>query len=372
MRIVLYTHSLISDWNHGNAHFQRGVLRELEARGHSTLALEADDGWSRRKLVENEGAAAVERFSRDFPELNVATYGADFDHEVALAEADVVIVHEWTSPTLIARLGRLRRNGARFTLIFHDTHHRAVSLDHEIDDLDLNGYDAVLTFGEVLREIYLKRGWGRRVFTWHEAADVRLFHPHPEIERERDLIWVGNWGDDERKEELSSFLIEPVGALKLTGTVHGVRYPDEALQKLAQAGLTYRGWIPSVEVPLAYARHRFTMHVPRRPYSQSLPGIPTIRMFEALACGIPLVSAPWSDSEGLFRPGEDFLFAGNGDVMKEHIRSLLSDPDLAAGLVRNGLETILNRHTCAHRVDELLAILAGLGAATVPSTMEDA
>ncbi|MFC5068033.1 CgeB family protein [Flaviflagellibacter deserti] len=372
MQIVLYTHSLISDWNHGNAHFLRGVLRELEARGHRTLALEPEDGWSRQNLIKNQGVQAAARFGRDFPELRVETYGAEFDHEEALASADVVIVHEWTSPALVERLGRLRRNGARFSLLFHDTHHRAISLEREIADLDLDGYDAVLTFGEVLREIYLKRGWGRRVFTWHEAADVRLFHPHAEIGRERDLIWVGNWGDDERKEELSSFLIEPAKALKLTGTVHGVRYPESALKKLTAAGLTYRGWIPSVDVAASYARHRFTVHVPRRPYSQSLPGIPTIRMFEALACGIPLISAPWSDCEGLFRPGEDFLFARNGEVMKQHMQAVLSDPDLAASLARNGSETVLARHTCGHRVEELLAILADIGSVPVPTSMEDA
>ena len=49
------------------------------------------------------------------------------------------------------------------------------------------------------------------------------------------------------------------------------------------------------------------MHVPRGPYAEALPGIPTIRVFEALACGIPLVSAPWDDCEGLFQPGRDYL-----------------------------------------------------------------
>ncbi|TIV05438.1 MAG: glycosyltransferase, partial [Mesorhizobium sp.] len=93
------------------------------------------------------------------------------------------------------------------------------------------------------------------------------------------------------------------------GTVHGVRYPPDALTALADTGLRYEGWIANADVPKAFARHRITMHIPRRPYRESLPGIPTIRMFEALACGIPLVSAPWSDVEGLFRSGTDFLFA---------------------------------------------------------------
>ena len=105
------------------------------------------------------------------------------------------------------------------------------------------------------------------------------------------------------------------------------------------------------------------MHVPRRFYVETLPGIPTIRVFEALACGIPLVSAPWSDSENLFRAGTDFLMARDPAEMEAQLRAVRDDADLRASLVRHGLETIRARHTCAHRVDELLAIVAGLGAA---------
>ena len=100
--------------------------------------------------------------------------------------------------------------------------------------------------------------------------------------------------------------------------------------------------------------------MPRRFYIESLPGIPTIRVFEALACGIPLVSAPWRDSEDLFRVGTDFLMAHNPAEMKRHLRTVRDDADLRASLVRHGLGTIRARHTCAHRVDELFAALATL------------
>src|SRR5690242_13584472 len=104
MRFLFYTHSLVSDWNHGNAHFLRGVMRELVARGHQALALEPADGWSRANLVAEKGPAAVSRFDNDFPELRSVSYGASFDHEAALSNADVVIVHEWTDPLLVARI----------------------------------------------------------------------------------------------------------------------------------------------------------------------------------------------------------------------------------------------------------------------------
>ncbi len=105
-----------------------------------------------------------------------------------------------------------------------------------------------------------------------------------------------------------------------------------------------------------------TVHVPRRPYVRALPGIPTIRVFEALACGIPLVSAPWDDAEGLFTPGKDFLVASTGQEMTRLLRLVCHEPELARALAEHGRQTILARHTCAHRVDELLAVAAELGA----------
>ncbi len=192
-----------------------------------------------------------------------------------------------------------------------------------------------------------------------------MFRPHPETEKNADLVWIGNWGDDERSAEIGDYLIAPVRQLGLSANVHGVRYPPAALQALAKAGIDYRGWVPNAEVPRVFARHRATLHIPRRPYVESLPGIPTIRMFEALACGIPLISAPWDDSEGLFRPGLDFLFATSGAQMTLLLREILNDQALARSLVVHGRETINARHTCGHRVDELLGVLAQCGSARV-------
>jgi spore maturation protein CgeB len=111
-----------------------------------------------------------------------------------------------------------------------------------------------------------------------------------------------------------------------------------------------------------------TVHVPRRPYVTTLPGIPTIRVFEALACGIPLVSAPWQDEEQLFRSG-DFLLASDGEEMTRQLQILLNDKPFADAVAAQGLETIRKRHTCAHRVDELLAIVSACGNARLTSAV---
>ncbi len=361
MRIVFFVHSLVSDWNHGNAHFLRGVVAELLDRGHDVRVWEPRDGWSRANLVAEEGPAAVEAWERAFPRLRSEVYDpSTLDLDLVLAGADLVLVHEWNDPDLVAAVGAVRRRSPRLRALFHDTHHRAVTAPEQMERYDLAAYDGVLAFGRVIADLYVERGRARAAWTWHEGADTRLFRPlDPDGER-ADLVWIGNWGDEERAAELREFLLEPARELGLSGSVHGVRYPAEARAAVDRAGLVFRGRIANHDVPRAFARHRVTVHVPRRPYAKALAGIPTIRPFEALACGIPLVSAPWEDAEGLFRPG-DYLVARDGEEMRAHLAAVLADPELARGLAERGRETILARHTCAHRVDELLAICGELG-----------
>lgn len=367
--VVLFCHSLRSDWNHGNAHFLRGVLSELHRRGFTVHAFEPRDGWSARNLAEDLGEDALMAWRAVYPTLPLTLYDPqELDLDAALGGAELVLVHEWSDAGLIGRLAARGRAGAPHLLVFHDTHHRMVSGPQEIAGLDLDGFDGVLAFGEALCEAYRRRGWGRQVFRWHEAADLHVFRPRPEQSHERDLVWVGNWGDEERSAELRAFLIEPVATLGLTARVHGVRYPAEARTELAAAGIDYTGYLANFCVPQSFAAARMTVHIPRRPYTRMLPGIPTIRIFEALACGIPLVSAPWDDCEGLFTPDDDYLLARDSTEMCQHLGALRSDAGLRAHLAAHGRATITERHSCTHRVDELLSICAALGRNLAPKT----
>lgn len=368
MRIFYFTHSLRSCWNHGNAHFQRGLLRELAARGHDVVACEPADGWSRNNLVADHGELALQRFDEMPNAPRVQAYGLDPDAAELVDGADLVIVHEWTDPALIKALGEVRKRSTGWLLLFHDTHHRAVSDPDAMRALDLSGYDGVLAFGRSLAEVYERMGWRSRVFVMHEAADTRLFRPSMEEGQRSGIVWIGNWGDDERSNEIATFLLRPARNAALDVDIYGVRYPQAARAMLAACGARYHGWLANADVPSAFARHRLTVHVPRRFYATVLPGIPTIRVFEALACGIPLVSAPWDDSEGLFRPGEDYLLARDGAQMQAALRTVALDDACAARLVRYGLERIRDRHTCSHRADELISIVGKLRSSTEIST----
>ncbi len=367
MRLVYFTHSLRSCWNHGNAHFLRGVLGEFASRGHDVAAYEPRGAWSLDNLLRDHGEEGLDAYRQAYPGLNSTTYGDDIDLDQAIGGADVVIVHEWNDPWLVAAIGAHRAHGGTYQLFFHDTHHRAVSDPVAMQAYALDGYDAVLAFGETLAEVYRGWGWGERVRVWHEAADTRVFRPpspspEPGDTSAKGLVWIGNWGDDERSQELEAYLFQPSQRLGLPLDTHGVRYPESARATLARYGASYRGWAPNAAAPAIFARHLATAHIPRRFYVDALPGIPTIRVFEALACGIPLVSAPWHDTEGLFRVGTDFLMAEDPAEMEQHLAAVRDDLDLRASLAAHGLATIRARHTCAHRVDELLAFTARLGA----------
>ena len=102
-KIVLFCHSLRSDWNHGNTHFLRGILSECGHRGFDVLALEPANSWSAQGLLEDRGPAALEAWRESYPPLPLAIYDpARLDVDRALEGADLVLVHEWNEPELIA------------------------------------------------------------------------------------------------------------------------------------------------------------------------------------------------------------------------------------------------------------------------------
>src|SRR5687767_13924405 len=177
MKFVLFYHSLLSDWNNGNAHFLRGFASELIARGHRVEIYEPADGWSLTHLLAAHHAHAVADFSRAYPELFSRFYRMDaLDLGRVLDGADVAIVHEWNDPALVKRVGAWAARG-KIKLFFHDTHHRSLTEPQAMQQFDLRDYTGVLAFGAEVAERYRINGWARRVWVWHEAADTRRFKP---------------------------------------------------------------------------------------------------------------------------------------------------------------------------------------------------
>ncbi len=377
MRVALFCHSLLSDWKQDSAHFLRGIVTELAARRHEVRVFEPRNAWSVENLVKDHGDKALDLARQAYPRLRPRRYDlASLDLDEVLDDVDLVLVHDWNDRELVRRIGERRKTtGVRFKALFHDTHHRSLTDEAAMAEYDLSGYDGVLAFAAAVRDVYLQRGWTPRAWVWHEAADPRVFFPQlaPPSGKQGDVVWIGGWGDEERAAELREMLLDPVRDLALTALVHGVRFPEHALTELRTRNIAFGGWLPSFRVPEVFARFKMTVHVPRRSPGTARPGVPSMRVFEALACGIPLVSAPWEDAENLFTSGRDFLIAKDGASMREHMKLLANDASARSELARHGRRTILARHTCAHRVDELLGIAGELGVRVRrPSVLEGA
>jgi spore maturation protein CgeB len=359
-----FAHSWISDWNHGNAHFLRGLASALVRLGHEVHCYEESNGWSVQNLKTESQEVAFETlvgFREWFPELDVRFYSYSSAQSLTayltreLRDADVVVIHEWNSPEVIQAILALKSR-FHYKALFHDTHHRAYTSPQEILKSPLSEFDGVLAFGDAIRRIYTDGFGVKRVWTLHEAADVDRCYPL-DASKDTDVVWIGNWGDDERTQELEEFLMAPARALRAYKfAVHGVRYPVEARKRLASSRIEYRGYLPNLHAAQMYARSKLSVHIPRRFYSNGLSGVPTIRVFEALAAGSPLVCSPWSDTEGLFRPGQDFICVRDGQAMAAELKRLLNDESARDQLAASGRQTILERHTCAHRATQLVDI----------------
>src|SRR5690606_2602022 len=168
----------------------RGVATERNSRGHTVRVFEPLEGWSLTHLREEAGPRSIAAFHATYPRLRSTFYDPSLiDLDEALEGADVVIVHEWNDPALVNRIGRHRAATGAYRLLFHDTHHRAVSAPEELQAFDLSHYDGVLAFGEMLRLLYEERGWAARSWTWHEAADTRIFKPL-QAPKELDVLWA--------------------------------------------------------------------------------------------------------------------------------------------------------------------------------------
>ena len=366
MRFVLYTHSLVSDWNHGNAHFLRGVLRELEARGHETLVAEPEDGWSRQNLVAGHGAEPIARFASRLSRSCGQSYGSGFDHAAAVDGADVVIVHEWNDPALIAATGRT--SAQRRPL------HPAVPRHPSPRDLG-RGHHRRLRAAGLRRRPGVRRGAARAL------SAARLGPPGVHLARggrharcstraslrrsASDLVWIGNWGDGERAQELHEFLIEPARQLGLDR--HRARRALSRRRRWRRwrpPRSRYGGWIANAEVP---ARLRRSPRDSARAAPALCHGAAGHSRRSACSRRWP-AAFRWSARPGRTRRGCSGR-TGLPACARRRARcagistALLQDEALAQELAASGLETIRSRHTCAHRVDELLSILVRARAA---------
>src|SRR3982751_2338948 len=125
------------------------MLARLQVEGY-----EPEGAWSLANMLADHGEAALEPFRQAYPELQSRTYQRPEEGAGHAFGADLVIVHEWNDPKLVAAVGRGSRRGGRFIPLLHDTHHRAVSAPEGMRAFELQEYAGVLAFGATLAQVY--------------------------------------------------------------------------------------------------------------------------------------------------------------------------------------------------------------------------
>jgi spore maturation protein CgeB len=344
MRIVVLGLSITSSWGNGHATTYRGLVRELARLGHEVLFLERDQPWyaAHRDLPNPPFGRTVLYASVD--ELRDA-------HAGAVRDADLVIVGSFV-PEGVA-VGDWVVETAQGVTAFYDidtpvTLARLARGEHDyLAPRQIAVYDLYLSFtgGPTLQRLEQEYGspCARVLYC---SVDPDLYFPQPE-EQLWDLGYMGTYSDD-RQPGLERLLLAPArehsqGRFIVAGPQYpaGVAWP---------ANVEYQPHLPPAEHRAFYNRQRFTLNLTRADMIQA-GWSPSVRLFEAAACGTPIVSDRWAGIESLLVPGREILLADStSDVL-----SVLCGfgEDERARLAERARSRILAEHTAAHRARQL-------------------
>ncbi|MDO9712343.1 CgeB family protein [Paracraurococcus lichenis] len=343
LRLVVLGLSLSSAWGNGHATTYRALLKAFAARGHRVLFLERDVPWyaSQRDLASPDYCELV--LYRDLDDLR--------RWQDDIAAADAVVLGSYV-PQGVA-VGDLVQRIARGATAFYDIDTPVTLAKLARDDEEyiaarqVPQFDLYLSFtgGPTLRR--LEREYGApaaRVL--HCSVDPAVYQPLGGPRR-WDLSYLGTYSDD-RQPMLEALLLEPARrAPQLRFVVAGAQYP---------AGIDWPANVERLEHvapadhPAFYTASRFTLNVTRQDMVQAGHS-PSVRLFEAGACGTPVISDTWDGIEALFRPGEEILLATRpGQVLDILLGTAEPARDRLAAAFR---QRVLGAHTAAHRAAEL-------------------
>lgn len=344
MKIVILGLSITSSWGNGHATTYRGLVRELAARGHEMLFLERDVPW----YADN----------RDAPELPYAQIGLyaslpelreTFSTEVA--DADAVIVGSYVPEGVPVSDWVL--DTAKGVVGFYDIDTPVTLAKLARGDCDylspelIRHYDLYLSFtgGPTLRKLERELGspMARALYC---AVDPRLYYPE-RVGVKWDLGYIGTYSSD-RQPTLERLLVEPAKEWREGRfVIAGPQYPDaltwpanvQRIQHLAPA-----------EHRRFYNQQRFTLNVTRADMIAAGYS-PSVRLFEAAACGIPIISDAWEGLDSLFAIGTQILVARTTEEMLHYLHDIT--PARAEEIGHAARRHVLTEHTAAHRAAEL-------------------
>jgi spore maturation protein CgeB len=348
VKIVLLGLSITSSWGNGHATNYRALVRELDARGHDVLFLERDVPWyaAQRDL-------ASPPWGRTFLYESVDELRERFGDDVR--DADLVIVGSYV-PEGVA-VGSWVTSAAGGTSAFYDidtpvTLAKLARGDFEYLDPGLVGaFDLYLSFtgGPTLER--LEREYGaRRAHAFYCLVDPDVYGP-VEAGLRWDLGYLGTYSHD-RQPQVDALLVMPARAEpRARFVVAGPRYPPGLRWPANVDRLEH---VPPTGHRAFYAAQRWTLNVTRADM-RAAGWSPSVRLFEAAACGVPVISDRWPGLDELFRDGEEIVIADSPDDVLRVLRAIPDDERRAIG--ERARAKVLAEHTAARRVDQLEALV---------------
>jgi spore maturation protein CgeB len=343
MKLVVLGLSLSSSWGNGHATTYRALLKGFAARGHDILFLERDVPWyaSSRDLSGPDFARL--RFYASLDELEA--------WRDAVADADAVIVGSYV-PEGIA-VGRWVQDAARGVSAFYDIDTPVTLAGLGRGDCDylsselIAGYDLYLSFtgGPTLRAIEARHG-SPAARALYCSVDPEAYPPI-EVPKNWDLSYLGTYSPD-RQPTLERLLIEPARRLPdRRFVVAGAQYPADIDWP---ANVERIDHLPPAEHPQFYAASRFTLNVTRADMIAA-GWSPSVRLFEAAACAVPVVSDDWDGLDSFFAPGTEILIPHDPDAVVALLQSMTDEEAQRIG--RAARARMLAGHSAAHRAAEL-------------------
>ena len=349
MRVVVLGLSITSSWGNGHATNYRALVRALTERGHDVLFLERDAPWyaAHRDLAQPPfGRTALyeslaelrDAWSAELAEAELVVVGSYVPEGARVAEwaldeaAGIVSFYDIDTPVTLAALAAGRCEYLRAELVPR--------------------FDAYLSFtgGPTLARLEREHG-ARRAIAFHCFVDADAYRPL-EVDERWAAGYLGTYGAD-RQPALERLLLEPARARRdLRFVVAGPQYPDdvewpENLERIEH--------LAPPEHPAFYAAQRLTVSVTRGDMRRA-GWSPSVRLFEAAACGVPVVTDWWPGLETFFRPGREIL-------VEDTLVHVGRDREELCAIGLRARERVLAEHTAAHRVAELERLAVELGAA---------
>ncbi len=344
LRIVILGLSITSSWGNGHATNYRGLVKALSQRGHEVSFLERDVPWyaSHRDLPEPPfGRTAL---YASLPEL--------FDmHEADVRQADLVIVGSYVPEGV--QVGKWVTSIASGVTAFYDidtpvTLAKLARGDHEYLAPELiELYDLYLSFtGGPTLERLERRYRSPRARAFYCIADPDALAPE-RSELQWDLGYLGTYSDD-RQPALDELLVAPARRdPDLRTVVAGPQYPEHLEWPSNVERIDH---LPPARHRSFYNSQRFTLNVTRRDMVRAGYS-PSVRLFEAAACGVPVISDTWPGLEEFFVPGGEILIARNAEETLDHLRTISDGQRAEIG--RRARERVLAEHTATHRARQL-------------------